>query len=203
MPGSITHLKAAYLYIDGSSEEPSEFYLGSVSPDSVNLKGHAEKAIRWPAHLRDRDLNVWLSNAEAFWKQSRDTVVNLSFLKGYLFHIITDIVWDTYFEGELFELFDAVGIPTERRKAMRWAELDGYEEPQARLPWFTETVLPALSVAKPESVGTLKRDEVALWRDRIVYERVEKGGRSRFINEAFMNRFFNKVSETADSVFGI
>lgn len=200
MPGPITHLKAADLYFDGSCLEPSAFYLGSVSPDSVNIEGHAEKAIRWPAHLRDRDLNVWLGNVKSFWKDNKASAENISFLKGYLLHIITDIVWDMYFERELFMLFAAAGIPPQQRKATRWLELYGYEKLQTELPWFKEDVRPCLAGASSFAVGTLNRSQVAAWQKRIVDGELEQGRPPLFIDDSFMERFFLKVCEVAKTV---
>lgn len=200
MPGPITHLKAAYVFSDGSYLEPSAFYLGSISPDSVNINGRAEKSVRWPAHLRDKDTEVWLNNVREFWLENKENFKNEDFLKGYLFHIITDIVWDKYFEEELFSLFVTAGIKLKNMKSMRWVELYGYEKLQVELPWFSSCVLPCLSKAIPTVVGTLDVEEVKLWRDRIVLKELEEGSFPIFIDDDFMNRFYKKVSETAETV---
>lgn len=193
MPGPITHLKAANIFLDGSIKEPSAFYLGSISPDSVNINGHAEKAKRWPAHLREKDLDAWLDRVKSFWNENKNTKEDQSFLKGYLLHIITDIVWDMYFERELFTLFTAGNVAPEQRKAMRWCELYGYEKLQLELPWFKCEVLPLLAAAKPETVGTLDANEVVIWQQRIVSGDLEQGRFPLFLDDSFMNRFLDKV----------
>lgn len=193
MPGPITHLKAANIFLDGSIKEPSAFYLGSISPDSVNINGHAEKAKRWPAHLREKDLDAWLDRVKSFWNENKNTKEDQSFLKGYLLHIITDIVWDMYFERELFTLFTAGNVAPEQRKAMRWCELYGYEKLQLELPWFKCEVLPLLAAAKPETVGTLDANEVVIWQQRIISGELEQGRFPFFLDDSFMNRFLDKV----------
>lgn len=193
MPGPITHLKAANIFLDGSIKEPSAFYLGSISPDSVNINGHAEKAKRWPAHLREKDLDAWLDRVKSFWNENKNTKEDQSFLKGYLLHIITDIVWDMYFERELFTLFTAGNVAPEQRKAMRWCELYGYEKLQLELPWFKCEVLPLLAAAKPETVGTLDANEVVIWQQRIISGELEQGRFPLFLDDSFMNRFLDKV----------
>lgn len=200
MPGPITHLKTANIFLDGSINEPSDFYLGSISPDSVNINGHAQKIKRWPAHLREKDLDVWLDKVKSFWNEHKDTKEDQSFLKGYLLHIITDIVWDMYFERELFMLFAAENIAPEQRKAMRWRELYGYEELQLELPWFKSEVLPFLAAAKPQAIGTLDVSEVALWQQRIISGKLEQGRFPLFLDDSFMDRFFDKVCSVAKEV---
>lgn len=200
MPGPITHLKVANIFLDGSIKESSAFYLGSISPDSVNINGHAEKAKRWPAHLREKDLDAWLDRVKLFWNENKDTNKDSSFLKGYLLHIITDIVWDMHFERELFILFAAGNVAPEQRKAMRWCELYGYEKLQLKLPWFKSEVLPSLAVAKPQAIGTLDVNEVALWQQRIVSGELEQGRFPLFLDDLFMNRFFDKVCSVAKQI---
>ena len=127
MPGPITHLYAAFYYNVRQTEKyPAEIYLGAVSPDSINVDGLAPKEKRWPAHLRDKDLKVWLNNAREFYLNNKGKT-DEAFLKGYIIHLVTDIVWDSSFNAELYEKLTADGVLNENLKEERWNELYGYE----------------------------------------------------------------------------
>lgn len=198
MPGPITHLKTAYFILENkiaSVSQPEQFFLGAISPDSVNIDGHAAKEIRWPAHLRDFDLKKWLLNVREFYEKECAKHSDKSFLLGYVVHIITDIVWDMYFERELWSCFETISLPRSSWKSERWNELYGYEALQMKLPWFEDSVCPLLQNAKPLSIGTLKTEQVAAWRDAVSDCRQPKGHLPRFVDDELMQRFFVKASE--------
>lgn len=73
-----------------------DFYLGCIAPDSVNYLGFAPKEDRWIAHLRDKDLSIWKRNIINFYNENENNYNEL-FLKGYITHIMTDIVYDEKF----------------------------------------------------------------------------------------------------------
>lgn len=202
MPGAITHLKTAHYILKNeiaSVSQPKQFYLGSISPDSVNVNGHADKSIRWPAHLRDSDLDVWLNNVKQFYELQKSETKS-DFLLGYIIHIITDIVWDKYFEKQLCGQFLTAGIPMEMWKSYRWAELYGYEKLSSRSDLFKNDVLLELKNAAIESVGTLKAEQVEDYRNCIADLNIPEGRLPRFIDDEFMNRFYKKTAEIVKTV---
>ena len=202
MPGPITHLKAAYKYNEarGGSYNKPLLYLGSICPDSVNINGHAPKSIRWPAHLRDTNLECWLNNAKTFYRDNYN-VYDYSYLTGYILHIITDIVWDKSFDRPLFEAMYRSGIPADNLKNMRWQELYGYEQLQIRLPWFEKDIIPMLSTASISPIGSLKSGEIEIFRNMVLNLELERGCTPRFINDDIMNSFFDAVTKCANRIF--
>lgn len=202
MPGPITHLKAAYKYNEarGGSYNKPLLYLGSICPDSVNINGHAPKSIRWPAHLRDTNLECWLNNAKTFYRDNYN-VYDCSYLTGYILHIITDIVWDKSFDRPLFEVMYRSGIPADNLKNMRWQELYGYEQLQIRLPWFEKDIIPMLSTASISPIGSLKSGEIEIFRNMVLNLELERGDTPRFINDGIMNSFFDAVTQCANRIF--
>lgn len=193
MPGAITHLKAAHIFIDkiGGIDNAPQFFLGSICPDSVNLNGHAPKEIRWPAHLRNGDLTVWENNAKRFYEENRNKY-ETSYLLGYILHIITDIVWDREYDRPLCAILHKNGVETENLKKMRWYEIDGYELRQVGSNWYAE-VLNSLKNSKPEAIGTLNPNDVSSWRDMILERELNKTIVSKVIDDAFMDDFFHSV----------
>lgn len=201
MPGAITHLKTAYYYNkENDFFFGSQLYLGSISPDSVNINGHAPKAIRWPAHLRNADLEVWTQNAALFYRENKGKTEE-AFLRGYILHILTDIVWDRSFDMPMYHLLLGLGVPEDELKDERWNEIYGYEFLQRKADWLKNDVLPKLAVAKPYTVGTLELENVKIWRDQVVALELKCGKTPRFMDEAMALELCKSVFELAERIF--
>ena len=201
MPGPITHLKAAYYYNEKHGFcFGGELYLGSISPDCVNLDGHAPKYLRWPAHLRSADLMEWFQNTKTFYNANKGRV-DESLLRGYILHILTDIVWDRSFDRTLYSLLIGIGIQPENLKSERWNEIYGYEQTELSSPWLLNKVLPALKKAIPTEIGTLDVSQMALWRDNVAEFRLENGNTPRFVDDLFMNPLLDEVNKLSDEIF--
>ena len=95
MPSSNIHLKVAYELNKRLNINSPDFIVGNIAPDAVNVNGFAPKEERWPAHLRNKDLDIWISNAKEFYFLNKDKY-NYEFLLGYISHILTDILHDKY-----------------------------------------------------------------------------------------------------------
>ena len=95
MPSSNIHLKVAYELNKRLNINSIDFIVGNISPDAVNLNGFAPRELRWTAHLRDKDLNIWKNNAIEFYENNKKSINN-NFLLGYVTHILTDIIHDEY-----------------------------------------------------------------------------------------------------------
>lgn len=201
MPGAITHLKTAYFYNKkyGAAFGP-ELYLGSISPDSVNINGHAPKAVRWPAHLRDSDLEVWTENAALFYKKNKGKA-DEAFLRGYILHILTDIVWDRSFDKPMYRLLLASGVPEDELKEERWNEIYGYEFLQREADWLKNDVLPKLSTAEVSAVGTLESEKVKVWRDQVVALELKCGKSPRFMDDDMALELCKAVFELSERIF--
>lgn len=199
MPGPITHLKVAYLYnkVKGGVFEP-QLYLGSICPDSVNINGHAPKDIRWPAHLRDTDLQKWFLKVKKFYNDNLYKY-DRSYLTGYTLHLVTDIAWDMWFDLPLFGAMQQSGIKDEHLKETRWLEIYGYEQKLIKESWCHD-VISALMTVKPINIGTVQAMQTDVLRNRIVNFQLEKGREPIFLNDGFMTSFFNKTIELFDKI---
>ncbi len=195
MPGAVTHLNAAYCFkekYEGTLDLP-QFYLGAVCPDAVNVNGHAPKELRWPAHLRNADLKVWENNIIYFYNENYGKIDH-SYLLGYVIHIITDIVWDKEYDSALFAVMYKNGVAPNMLKAERWCEIDGYEASQKDSLWL-KSVLDDLKVATPIDVGTLSKEDVALWQHGILNKELDESLKPKYINEDLMHLFFESVTK--------
>ena len=197
MPGPITHLKAAYIYGEMFNiEDKAALYLGAIVPDSVNVYGHAPKEMRWPAHLRHGDLNVWLNNAKEFYIKYKDTLNN-DYLLGYIIHIVTDIVWDKYFDDKLYSL-----IPediNEDKKTTRWNEIYGFEQKQLKLDWAGK-MLKILKQSKPISISTLTPELIDKMKQSVINNEISKGREPKVLDDNFMNPFFIEVVKVMQNI---
>ena len=200
MPGPITHLQAAYYYnVRQEKKYPAEIYLGSISPDSVNVGGFAPKEKRWPAHLRDADLKIWLKNAREFYADNKGKT-DEAFLRGYIIHLVTDIAWDMYFNDKIYKSLLSVGVSRENLKDERWNELYGYEQLQVGTDWYNK-VLEEFKSAKIIEIGTLNAEEIEILRDTVIFNRLQKGKQPKFIDKGLMSSLFEKVFEVAEQIF--
>lgn len=200
MPGPITHLQAAYYYnVSHKKRYNSALYLGSISPDCVNINGQAPKEVRWPAHLRCEDLDEWLANARRFYIDNKSTA-DESFLKGYILHILSDIVWDKDFNLPLYKILLKDNVSKENLKQERWNELYGYEQTQLKEDWFKNEVLPKLLIAKPQQIGVLTEENIGVWQKKVVRLELSQGKPPKFINYKLMKQFFCKVVMLSDEI---
>lgn len=95
MPSSNIHLKVAYELNRRLSINSTDFIVGNIAPDAVNLNGFASREERWTAHIRDKDLDIWLSKVRDFYNENY-SLFPYEFFLGYISHIITDIIHDQY-----------------------------------------------------------------------------------------------------------
>lgn len=203
MPGSITHLMAAYYYnkLHGMTLGP-DFYLGSISPDSVNVLGHASKEKRWSTHLRNQDLDIWTDNVKSFYDENK-LKVNNDFLKGYVIHILTDIVWDRKYDSLLYRFLLLSGVDKDRLKDERWAEIYGYEQTQINSDWLNTEVLPKLKCANLVSVFNLDDIQVQRWKHKILSKDLPIGREISYLNDEIMLDFYKNISLEAEKIFNI
>lgn len=100
MPNTVVHEEVGYYLSKKLDVSSYEFYLGLMAPDAVNVEHFANKQERWTSHVRDKDLNIWKENLKKFYKEEKNKINN-DFLLGYTIHILTDIVYDEYFEEKI------------------------------------------------------------------------------------------------------
>ncbi len=170
MPASLTHLlvgrEALTAGLFAWEPEPSQYYLGCVLPDAPNLSGPAEKAVRWAAHLRDKDLDCWVDNAARFFQHCPPEKRSLAL--GYAVHLVSDAVWDQRFEKGLRK---AVGGKTpDEIYRRRWNEHRRFEAELEKAPWWRDEVRPLLEKAHPQGIGTISDGLAGRWLSAFLAE---------------------------------
>lgn len=124
MPNTVVHEEVGYYLSKKLDVSSYEFYLGLMAPDAVNVEHFANKQERWTSHVRDTDLNIWKENLKKFYKEEKNKINN-DFLLGYTIHILTDIVYDEYFEEKIHKEI----LKNNQEKDywyIKWSDMDKY-----------------------------------------------------------------------------
>jgi len=201
MPGAVTHLEVAYKFAISNlpTNEHSLFYLGSIAPDAVNVDGFAEKKIRWSAHLRKSDLDLWEENVKSFYKYNAQ-LYEPGLLKGYVFHIITDIVWDRTYNPYLYKYLTLSGVKSDMLRTMRWSELHGYEESQLQSDWFVKCVIPQLIASVPADINSVSKLNIEQLKVQVINKDFPKAPPQQFLSREIMDTFYSDIIKTADII---
>lgn len=126
MPNIRIHEEVAYIYTRNHKEyDNKNFYLGVLAPDSPNLEGFAPKVERWTAHQRDKDYDEWERKIKKFYIENKDKY-NKYFIFGYLFHVITDIVYDRDIYLDVREIIMKDNISLEDSHNVMRKDMDYY-----------------------------------------------------------------------------
>ena len=124
MPNTVVHEEVGYYLSKKLDTSSYEYYLGLMAPDAVNVEHFANKQERWTSHVRDKDLNIWKENLKKFYKEEKNKINN-DFLLGYTIHILTDIVYDEYFEEKICKEI----LKNNQEKDywyIKWSDMDKY-----------------------------------------------------------------------------
>ena len=124
MPNTVVHEEVGYYLSKKLDISSYEYYLGLMAPDAVNVEHFANKQERWTSHVRDKDLNIWKENLKKFYKEEKKKINN-DFLLGYTIHILTDIVYDEYFEEKIHKEI----LKNNQEKDywyIKWSDMDKY-----------------------------------------------------------------------------
>lgn len=156
-------------------ENKPQFMLGCIAPDSVNLKGFASQAVRYAAHIRSTDYSVWKKQLTEFYCGNKQTFADsIDYLKGYLFHCITDIAWDEAVQPKLFEFLQSHGkLSREEITKLKWEELFRFNSLLVSRDDFVSAA-GELEKAQPMAIATVTAQQVSEYRDYVVSDYKDK-----------------------------
>ena len=169
MPTSSVHAIVAKKISEVYKElDNYDYFLGSIAPDSVNLNGFAPKEERWNAHLRDKDLEVWTNNIVEFYNKEKENHP-LNFLKGYITHIMTDIIYDKLFYMEVRNKIEEMGIDHENAHTFMQTEMKIYGATQKDYI-FVRGFLDSMD--KGYTIRNITEEEMIAWKNKIIQEQI-------------------------------
>ncbi len=169
MPSIAVHLTVASLLADRLSVSAlPDYYLGTISPDSVNVDGFASQQQRYAAHIRSRDPEIWLQNIAEHRRENEDKYSSRpDFYKGFLLHLYTDISWDECVQPLLFDFLRSRGIAEDKLNEKKWDELRGFDRTLSERSEYI-TAVEYLKAAEPLAVSTVSAELLDRWRGKIV-----------------------------------
>lgn len=175
MPSAIVHLYVANRLSDHLEiKKLPQFYLGSISPDAVNLNGFADEETRYGAHIRSKNPEVWKENVRSFHKEKlSECGSDTDFFKGFEIHLLTDIAWDEAVQPRLFEGLERLGSSEELLHREKWNELYRFNSLLMSYPLWEE-IKGELSKAKPLSVSTVSAELLEKFKLQLLGENYSK-----------------------------
>lgn len=141
MPSSPVHLRIAQLMAEELGvQNKADFMLGAIAPDCVNYgMEQASEKVRYTAHIRSRDYEEWKRMLRDFYREKRQKYADCpDFLRGYLFHIWTDIAWDEAVQPKLFEFLGTLGYGYDDMTGQKWQELYRFNSLVTKAPEYGE-----------------------------------------------------------------
>ena len=176
MPSFPVHLVVAHQLCEGLEvRSKPDFFLGCIAPDSVNLEGFASRDERYGAHIRCVDYDKWKVQLTEFYEQNITAFAQrIDYLKGYLFHCVTDIAWDEAVQPQLFEFLKSEGeLSREQLTKLKWEELFRFNSLLVGREDFKSAVS-ELEKAQPLDIATVSAQQVVKYRDYVVNDYKDK-----------------------------
>lgn len=196
MPSQAVHLKVAYLLINKLDiKNQADFYLGSISPDAVNLNGFASQEIRYSAHIRNKDYNIWKENIKDYYHEHKSDYLDYyDFFKGFILHLYTDIAWDEEIQPMLFEYLISNGYSEQALADEKWKELFRLNHKITSEDWYEGTIK-LLNAAKCHSITTVSADLLDKYRNYVVNDYKDKisNESTKFLNNKMIELTAGKV----------
>ena len=191
MPTVVIHEEVAYeiakIY---TNLDTGDFYLGVLAPDAVNLNGFAPKEERYKSHIRNKDLNVWLSNVKEFFQNNKNKYEK-NFLLGYILHIITDIVYDQYFYWPVREQLAKDNIKEEEQHQILRTSMEEYGYQNEKEPFWLHAKK-RLSNVEGYNIQNIKKEDLLLWKNKCL-QPLKSQKTNKYITKSQIMELTNKV----------
>lgn len=194
MPTVLIHEEVAYNIAQKYKElDNSNFYLGTLAPDAINLHGFAPKEARWTAHVRSYDLDIWLENVKEFYKVNKENY-DKNFLLGYVLHIITDIVHDKYFYWNLRKEMAEDNIKDSEQHLLLRDCMFEYESLNEN-NGFRIYIKDLLKNQEGYNIQNITKEDMIAWKNHCFKNYQKKNVPNKYITKEHIIELTNKVEE--------
>ncbi|MBR1739853.1 MAG: hypothetical protein IJ737_06135 [Ruminococcus sp.] len=169
MPSSPVHLRLADIMADELEvKDRGSFLLGSIAPDCVNYgMEQASEEVRYRAHIRDRDYDIWKKKLRAFYQDNKQQFAgSIDYLRGYLFHCWADIAWDEEVQPALFEFLGTLGYGYDDMTGQKWQELYRFNSVVTKAPGY-DGYRRLIKAAEPLDIAGCPADLIGKYRDYV------------------------------------
>ena len=190
MPNIRIHEEIAYLYTRNHRDlDNKNFYLGVLAPDTPNLHGFGPKKERWTAHQRDKDYDEWERNIKRFYNENKSKY-NKYFILGYLFHVITDIVYDRDIYLDVREEIIKDGITLEDSHNIMRKDMDYYGTTFKEYDYIIDKLL---EVEEFYDILNIKKEDLKEWM--LLNTKKEQEKKPKYINSSIINKLLKNVEK--------
>ena len=121
----------------------------------------APKIERWTSHQRDKDYNIWRENIIKFYKENKDKY-NKYFIFGYLFHVLTDIIYDDKYYLKVREKILKDNISLEDSHNVMRQDMDYYG---SNFKEFDHIKNKLSEVDEYYDILNINKEELKKWKD--------------------------------------
>lgn len=197
MPSILFHMRVGVEIIKKNPKlDNPQFYLGLIAPDAVNVDGFAPKNIRWDAHIRDKDLDIWQSNILKFYNKNKEKYEQL-YLYGYVIHVLTDIVCDRVYGKNIEPLLKKENV--EDPFGYYTKEIAKYENSQIEEEWW-KNVVENLKSSKSENINGIESTKIDRWKD---YTIKKYQNRPRESSTLITDEYVIKIAKMVEQILNI
>ena len=193
MPNIRIHEEVAYLYTRKHKDFDNKyFYLGVLAPDTPNLYGFGPKEERWMAHQRDKDYAEWERKIKKFYKENKDKY-NKYFIFGYLFHVITDIVYDKDIYLDVREKIIEDNIPKKESHDIMRQDMEYYGSNFIEFNYIRDQLL---QIEEYYDILNIKKENLEKWTIKNLDNIPKK--EAKYIDKNIIDRLLKGVIDSLD-----
>ena len=163
------HLLTGLAFVGSSNlvKNQSQFYLGCIAPDAVNVYSFAEKNVRTAAHLRSSDLDQWTQNAIDFYTDNLEKIDN-DLLLGFVLHAFCDMAWDKKYARMLDVELKKFNYTDEEFVKAKWDEFYHFDKTQFKSNWWIDEVRPELDLSVANDINGIPAEQISSFKHYIL-----------------------------------
>ena len=208
MPLPMVHMCITeHIFKQKRMEMNPHFLLGSISPDAIHMREHTTREDKNKTHFNIKEgytVNEFFQyKMRHFVDDSPKDDAWAMFAKGYVSHVLTDLIWTHTIYADFKKEITSEQI--EDVRTLYYAETDQIDfilyrnEPWRPQAWEALTYCPAVSVP-----NLLTQDEVEKWKQRVLHwytPEKEPCIGPKFIHEKNVRSFIQDASSQLIDLF--
>ncbi|MCL2634537.1 MAG: hypothetical protein FWD34_08505 [Oscillospiraceae bacterium] len=180
--------------------DKANFYLGTISPDSMHLLPYIETdkhEEHLKAHFTNRDFTIWENTAKDFIIEHKEDEYS-DFYLGYGVHILTDIYFKEMVYSAFEQAYSEEGMTWDTRREVYNSDAALFEFDFFEKFDIKSDVWGYLEKSTAFDFGSLTEYEIKTWRDntlRYFETNTKPTGQINYFTNGILTDFINRCSE--------